>query len=134
MLEELERPKITFTLLVIMFLISGINKIITFDDTVVSLKQKVNYDFSDNLYKFVIILVILLEIIAPIIIIRHAIKNDYKKEAYYSVIGLIIFTIVATVLYHFPDFTNYKKSIPFWANVSLIGGLLLLANTIKLSN
>ena len=131
MFEQVEIPEVSFTLLVLMFLISGINKVLTFDDTVFSLKQKVNYNFSDNLYKLIIIIVILLEIIAPIIVIRYAIKKDYKIEAYYSVIALIIFTILATIIYHFPDIMNYKKSIPFWANVSLIGGLLLLGNTIK---
>jgi uncharacterized membrane protein YphA (DoxX/SURF4 family) len=134
MFESVEDKKVTFTLLVVMFLISGINKVLTFDDTVLSLKNKVNYELSDNLYKLAIVVVILLEIIAPIIIIRYAINNDYKEWAYYSVIGLIIFTILATIIYHFPDFTNYKKSIPFWANISLLGGLLLLMKAIRKEN
>ncbi|NDE91588.1 MAG: DoxX family protein, partial [Alphaproteobacteria bacterium] len=57
--------------------------------------------------------------------------GQYKNEAYLSSIVLIVFTILATLLYHFPDFTNYKKSIPFWANISLIGGLLLIVKIIE---
>jgi len=34
--------------------------------------------------------------------------------------------VLATLLYHPLDITNYYKSIPFWANISVIGGLLLL--------
>lgn len=117
------------TLLVLMFLLSGINKIYTFGDTVNSLKQKVQYNFSDELYKLAILIVIALEIIAPIIVIYYSITGKRRTEAYYSVIGLIAFTIIATIIYHFPDFLNYKKSIPFWANISLLGGLLLLLKT-----
>lgn len=117
------------TLLVLMFLLSGINKIYTFGDTVNSLKQKVQYNFSDELYKLAILIVIALEIIAPIIVIYYSITGKRRTEAYYSVIGLIAFTIIATIIYHFPDFSNYKKSIPFWANISLLGGLLLLLKT-----
>lgn len=129
--ETLENKLMISTLLVIMFLLSGINKLSGFSSVVDSLKQKVQYDMSDNLYNLAIVIVILIEIVAPVIIIYYAFTGNYKQEAYYSVIALIIFTVLATLLYHFPDFSNYKKSIPFWANVSLLGGLLLLSKMIK---
>jgi len=136
-MNTIEHTSFIYTLLVIMFLISGINKISTFNTTVDSLKQKIQSIFnwqetiSSNIYYAIIIMIILLEIIAPIIIINYAITNQYKKEAYYSAIALVGFTIIATLVYHFPDFSNYKKSLAFWANISLIGGLLLLAKTIR---
>ena len=130
-IEKSENQTTIYTLLVGMFLISGVNKIFNFNGAVDSLKQKIQYELSDNLYKLAIVVVILLEIIAPILIINYSMNGTHKKEAYYSAISLIIFTIVATIIYHFPDFTNYKKSLAFWANVSLLGGLLLLAKTIK---
>ena len=74
----------------------------------------------------VILLVILLEILAPVIIVYHYITEEYSSYSNYAVISLIVFTILATLLYHPLDMTNYYKSIPFWANISLIGGLLLL--------
>jgi uncharacterized membrane protein YphA (DoxX/SURF4 family) len=133
MLNIIENKTIITILLTIMFIISGINKIYTFDETVNSLEQKLEYNINLDFFKFVIFIVILLEIIAPIIIINYAFTGKYKKEAYYSVIALIIFTILATLIYHFPNFTNYKKSLGFWANMSLLGGLLLLAKSINLN-
>jgi len=129
--DTLENKLIISTLLVIMFLLSGINKLSGFSSVVESLKQKLQYDMSDNLYNLAIVIVILVEVLAPLIIIYYALTGNYKKEAYYSVIALIIFTILATLVYHFPDLNSYKKSIPFWANISLLGGLLLLAKMIK---
>lgn len=129
-INKSENQPFIYTLLVAMFIISGINKIFNFNGAVDNLKQKIQYELSDNLYKLAIVIVILLEIIAPILVINYSINGKYKRESYYSVIGLIIFTILATIIYHFPDFTNYRKSIAFWANVSLLGGLLLLAKHI----
>lgn len=113
-------------LLTAMFFFSGYHKIGNFDKTVSSFKSKFNINTSENVYKFIIILVIVLEILAPIIIGYHHNTGKYKDYAYYATWSLIIFTIFATVLYHPLDIENYYKSIAFWANLSLIGGLLLL--------
>ena len=129
--DTLENKATIATLLVIMFLLSGINKLSGFSSVVESLKQKLQYDMANELYNLAIVIVVLIEIIAPIIIIYYSFTGNYKQEAYYSVIALILFTILATLIYHFPDFSNYKKSIPFWANISLLGGLLLLAKMIR---
>ena len=86
------------------------------------LKRNVN----TKIYHLVILLVILLEILAPVIIIYHCITGEYSSYSNYAIVSLIVFTILATLLYHPLDITNYYKSIPFWANISLIGGLLLL--------
>jgi uncharacterized membrane protein YphA (DoxX/SURF4 family) len=122
--------QVIIPMILIMFILSGINKILTFEATVDSLKTRLQY-MPEWFYNIAIIIVILLEIIAPIIIINYIINSQYKNEAYLSTIILIGFTILATLLYHFPDFTSYKKSIPFWANVSLIGGLLLITKIIE---
>jgi uncharacterized membrane protein YphA (DoxX/SURF4 family) len=133
MTNIVENNGIITILLTAMFIISGLNKFYTFDETVNSLQQKLQYNINLDFYKFVIFIVILLEIMAPLIIINYAFTGKYKKEAYYSTIALIIFTILATLIYHFPNFTNYKKSLGFWANMSLLGGLLLLLKTINLN-
>lgn len=52
--------------------------------------------------------------------------NKYKNLSYYSILSLIIFTLLATIIYHPLNIYSYKKSIPFWANMSITGGLLLL--------
>ena len=91
-----------------------------------NLKGKMNINVNTEIYYLVILLVILLEILAPVIIVYHCITGEYTAYSNYAIVSLIIFTILATLLYHPLDITNYYKSIPFWANISLIGGLLLL--------
>lgn len=100
--------KIGGSLLVIMFLLSGINKIYTFNDSVNSLQQKLSF-MENKLVSIIIIIVILLEILAPSFIIYNFVTGKNKAWAYYSVIGLIVFTILATIIYHPPDFSNYKS-------------------------
>jgi uncharacterized membrane protein YphA (DoxX/SURF4 family) len=113
-------------LLTAMFVLSGFQKIITYAKTVDNFKGKMNVNVNTKIYHLVILLVILLEILAPVIIIYHCITGEYSSYSNYAIVSLIVFTILATLLYHPLDITNYYKSIPFWANISLIGGLLLL--------
>jgi len=113
-------------LLTTMFFLSGFHKIITYTKTVDNFRGKININVNEQIYHLVILLVILLEILAPVIIVYHYITEEYSSYSNYAVISLIVFTILAALLYHPLDMTNYYKSIPFWANISLIGGLLLL--------
>ena len=123
-------------LLLIMFVMSGINKMLTFDKTVRNVSSKLNV--NETISKIGVYLVILIEILAPLIIMYYISMNKYKDNykmnemyetsktyALYSVFTLIIFTIIVTVIYH-PPKINYYESIAFWANISLLGGLLLL--------
>ncbi len=129
--QNLENDTLISTLIVIMFVISGITKAYTFDSTTNNIKNKIAYDISHRIYQLITISVILLEIIAPAIIIYYSYTGQYKQYAYYSALALAVFTLLATFLYHPPDFSSYKKSIPFWANISVIGALLLLAKHTK---
>jgi len=124
-----EDDRLITTLLVVMFFVSGIHKSLNYEKTVENVSKRVNV--SQGLAKLGTILVILLEIAAPLVIVYSLFTNEYKDYAYYSAISLVLFTVAVTVLYHPPDFSNYYKSVPFWANVSLIGGLLLLAKNLK---
>jgi uncharacterized membrane protein YphA (DoxX/SURF4 family) len=128
LVELIENPIFISVFLLSMFFVSGINKIFSFQETVDSLTNKV--PFSTLVNTLALVLVILLEIIAPLLVIYYFITGNYKKYAYYSVISLCIFTILATILYHPPKFL-YKKSLGFWANMTLVGGLLLLAKCIN---
>jgi uncharacterized membrane protein YphA (DoxX/SURF4 family) len=127
---------IAASLLLIMFVLSGINKVSSYESTVENLNKKLleiipktSLDLK-TISNIGIIIVTLLEIVAPIIIVYYIFsKNeDYKQYAKYATWGLIIFTIVVTIMYHPPTFFSYYKSIPFLANMSLLGGLILLSN------
>ena len=120
-------------LLLFMFFISGINKVKTFNATVKSFSKRVPAPFLP----FIIFLVILLELFAPLIIVTHKILDHNNKSnrmirmlSVFSTVCLIVFTILATLLYH-PLKINkpYMKNIPFYSNMSVTGGLILLLLT-----
>jgi len=113
-------------LLTLLFISAGFEKINDFSKTVNGLKNKVNLDIDFDLYKLAIIIVIILEIFAPLIILNSIQSKKYYKHAYYATLSLIIFTVLATYLYHLPATgSNYYKIL---SNIALIGGLLLLSD------
>jgi uncharacterized membrane protein YphA (DoxX/SURF4 family) len=119
-------------LLTAMFFLSGFNKLNKFTKTVENLQMKMNnMNINENIYKLIIALVVILEILAPIIIVYYYITGKYKLYTNYAIYGLIIFTILATIIYHPLYINDYFKSIPFWANLGLIGGLLLLVKDVN---
>ena len=113
-------------LILLMYFISGINKANSFKATVYSFKK---IFFIKNLplifYKLSIFLVIILELFAPLIIIFSLYTSLYIKLAYYSSISLAIFTVLATLIYHFPPYGSDYYA--FLKNITAIGGLMLLS-------
>ena len=51
--------------------------------------------------------------------------NTFSEYAYYSSIGLAIFTILATLIYHFPP--NGSQYYTFMKNLTATGSLMLLS-------
>jgi len=111
-------------LITLMFFLSGIDKINMFSKTSFDFSTKINIPLS--LSKLVISCVIVLEIIAPIIIIIYTFKGSITVLPWFkaAVISLIAFTFLATMMYHNP-FKNYYE---FLSHLSIIGGLLALYN------
>ena len=130
--DMIENETLMSVLLVGMFFLSGINKVANFQNVVESFYKKTNID--TKYAELAIYAVVILEILAPLCIVYYFVtrNKEYQTYAYYSTLSLIAFTILATVVYHPPDFSNYYKSVPFWANVSLVGGLMLLAKLVKM--
>ena len=116
-------PSIFITLI---FFLAGFNKIRHFNQVSKGLSHKTRLPLI--LSKLVIIMVIILEIIAPFMITVSAYYTSANMEMYakLSILGLIIFTVLATLLYHFPPYGANAYS--FMSNLSTIGGLLLLYN------
>jgi uncharacterized membrane protein YphA (DoxX/SURF4 family) len=112
-------------LITLMFFLSGIEKINTFSKTTIDFSNKINIPLI--LSKIVIIGVILLEIIAPIIIISYTFTGLFKLLPLFktALISLIVFTIAATIMYHNP-FKSSKNYHTFISHLSIIGGLLAL--------
>jgi hypothetical protein len=93
------------------------------------LQQHVNMNLPFFIYIIAIILVIFLQIVGSSVIVYSSITNKIKKYAYYSCIGLSIFTIIATLIFHMPPTgDNYYTVL---RNISITGALLLLADKFK---
>ena len=108
----------------LLFFLSGFHKITDFIQVVKGFMSKTKLPFT--LSKIIIIGVILLEIIAPLIISIYSYNANPLLYTYtkLSLLGLIVFTILATFMYHFPPVgENYYS---FMSNLSTLGGLLLL--------
>lgn len=113
-------------LILLMYFLAGISKVMNFSETV---KGFENMFFIKNLptifYNLAIIGVVLLEIFAPIMIMFSLYTNTFSEYAYYSSIGLAIFTILATLIYHFPP--NGSQYYTFMKNLTATGSLMLLS-------
>jgi uncharacterized membrane protein YphA (DoxX/SURF4 family) len=108
----------------LLFFLSGFDKIKNFTQVAKGFMNKTNMPFM--LSKIIIGVVILLEIVAPFIISLYSYNPNPMLYTYtkMSLLGLIVFTILATLIYHFPPFgSNYYA---FMSNLSTLGGLLLL--------
>jgi membrane-anchored protein YejM (alkaline phosphatase superfamily) len=112
-----------------MFVFSGYDKIIHFNDKVKSLNNKLlkYIKLPDSLLKIGMILVILLEIIGPIIILSRIIlgknsPNILKIFSNITFICYILFLIVVTFIYHPPN----DKTIPFLSNCTTLAGIILM--------
>lgn len=109
--------------LVAIFFFAGVNKVNTFAISVKDLKTRQIFRYLPHIFStLAIVTVVVLEILAPIFMIYGLHNSEYKIFGYYSCLGLIVFTILATLLYHNPLYDESQK-IPFLKNISIIGGL-----------
>ena len=108
----------------IMFLISGVYKIVDPSISMKKLSKCKIVNVKSNILFYVIILAGIWEIVASILIYAGR-----KQQQIFGCYALATFTVLATLLCHFPPvgFTYY----PFISNVTTFGGLLCLAQLIK---
>ena len=119
-------PAVCITLL---FFLSAIYKVRDFSTVASGFTSRTHLPLS--LAKVIICTVILLEIVAPIIITLYSYNSSPALHTYamYSLLALVAFTALATLLYHTPPTgANYYS---FMSNLSTVGGLLLLYQVSK---
>lgn len=110
-----------------MFFVSGLDKLFNYSKVVNGLNNRLGSSMPFTIYKLLIILAILIELICPIIIFYSSLVRNKKNDRYamFASMMLIVFTIFATLFYHFPPTTS-SKYYPFMSNLSLVGGLSLM--------
>ena len=102
-------------LLVLIFILSALDKVTRFNYNV----QKVaKLGFPLYIAYLAILLAIAIQSLGPLYIL-----TDNKQNKVYAYHALIIYTIMATLMFHFPP-TSARNYYPFVSNVALVGGLL----------
>jgi uncharacterized membrane protein YphA (DoxX/SURF4 family) len=116
---------LTTSIMNTMFFTSGLDKIMNYTKVVNGLDKRLNKTIPYT--SILIICAIVIEIMCPLVIFfciwKRSKQND-RKGMYASII-LMMFTVMATLFYHFPPTTS-AKYYPFMSNLALIGGLGLM--------
>ena len=112
--------------LTLIFFMAGLNKIRNFTDTTKGLMKRIPFltrYLPSAFFSLVIVLVILLEVcVPPLMVYSSLTTGEYVHHGAYA---LLIFTALATLLYHFPP-TRSEHRMPFLYNTAIMGGLSLL--------
>ena len=114
--------QLSVCLFFIMFVYSGVMKVINFDKKVDILGKKTLLPKTLNILGM--IGVILLEIIGSIVLVFDTLYENTVSEQIIKFIYILyfIFLVVVTFLYHPPN----SQMIPFLSNVTTFGGLLYI--------
>lgn len=116
---------ISTILISLIYVKAGFSKINNFTSTVKGLKEMFPLKSLPNkFYELAILLVIVIEIVAPLILILSNFVPILFNAARIAIYSLIIFTILATLLYHSNE--GLMKLI-FDKNLAIIGGLMAMA-------
>ena len=110
-----------------MFFASGFDKLFNYSKVVNGLNNRLRSLMPFSVYKILIAFAILIELICPMVIFYSSLVRNKKNDRYavFASVMLIVFTIFATLFYHFPPTTS-AKYYPFMSNLSLVGGLCLM--------
>ena len=111
-----------------MFFVSGIDKILHFNKVVGGFEKRFPVAMPRLFNQFAIVAAIVIEIVAPIALVYATFYYVYPTSRLVGVLAslaLVVFTIAATLIYHFPPFGH--QYYPFMSNVTTVGGLLLMA-------
>jgi uncharacterized membrane protein YphA (DoxX/SURF4 family) len=118
---------LTTSIMNTMFFTSGLDKMMNYTKVVNGLDNRLHNTIPYIYSSILIMCAIVIEIMCPLVIFfciwKRSKQND--RKGMYASILLIIFTVMATLFYHFPPTTS-AKYYPFMSNLALIGGLGLM--------
>ena len=122
---------IIVSIIVFMFFTSGFGKLKGIGGTAIGFQKKMEsfgLDYLNmDMYKLIILSAAVWQIIASVGIVYASIDDRYRVIGMWSALSLVIFTILATLVYHSPPYGS--QYYPFISNLTTCGGLLLIAYT-----
>ena len=113
--------------LVAMYFVSGIDKLFHFEKVVYGLHKRLAIA-PMFLCSLMIVAAIFIELLAPLACLYGSVRYDDIRAVRMGIWGsnaLVLFTVMATLFYHFPPTTS-AKYYPFMSNLATTGGLLLM--------
>lgn len=117
--------RVGLLLLLSMFAGSGTQKIWRLGNT--QTKRFVNtYKMSPRSAQLLVLAAGVFEVLSVIMIVRGEMAQD-KELQKKGVLGLILFTVLATLIFKVSPF----KMIQFFSNMAILGGLVLFYNCLK---
>ena len=116
--------KIGIILVLAMYVLSGVNKFLDFNGTVSITSQKFPIKFPKWFFQLTIVGVVLLLTAGSSLLIYNEFTDKYADLAKVTTVLMIIFTILATLMFHFPPVG--KDKYHFQKNVSIIGAFFLI--------
>lgn len=122
------KVKIAFIFLVLMFIISGSSHTISLGSSESERLSK-QLNLNVNISQVIVFLAGLWELVSSLILLYSIFTNKYNLT-FYSIISLIIFTILATLIFYVYPF-SYK---PFLSNLSVMAGLALTLSLCPFKN
>lgn len=127
---------IAATVLTTMFFVSGVDKVSNFNKVVDGLRVRVGPSLPTIVAQLMILGAIAIELLAPPMTVYAALRRSLRIDRWgaYASLALIVFTVLATLVYHFPPVDIFqfppvvdsKKYYPFMSNLATSGGLYLL--------
>tara|TARA_Y100000389_G_scaffold181679_1_gene197553 strand:- start:38 stop:439 length:402 start_codon:yes stop_codon:yes gene_type:complete len=120
------------SILVTMYFVSGVDKLFHFEKVVNGLQNRTPF-LPHMICIIMIAIAVVIELIAPILCVYGSLKTNDARAVQIGMWGtdaLILFTVVATLLYHFPPTTS-SKYYPFMSNLATTGGLLVLRHVFR---
>ena len=114
-----------------LYIYSSYGKIMDINGTAESLHSKLLpvVTLPMSLCQLAIIGVIILELFGSLFVVYSIYTKEYKEYLYNVVLAFIVFNILATILYHFPN--GKKELVNFLKNLSITGGFILLLDQVK---
>ncbi len=113
-------------LLLAMYIFSGVNKILTFNQTKKAIESRFFIKLPKFMYSLALIGVIILLTAGSSIVLYSVFTEDLLMISSILIVCFIIFTIMATLMFHYP---SEKEKYHFMKNTSIIGGFLILLSS-----